>query len=247
MGLKSDLDFVFVYKSPHIPEEIYKIPRKFVSLMDANYRAGNLYGIDMRLRPSGNAGPLLVTEPNLIEYLKSKAAPWERQAYLKAKFLNSDKNELKKVLLSRSLTDEDRLELSEISEKLIHKIIPEAKSVDLKYSEGGIVDCELSVQRAILEENRIFDETSNFSFFEIMQSLNPLWKTVLENYTEIRSLEQSLVFFRQTSSSKMEQQDFDVFPQIKNFGRGTDSLKDLILLLKENQTLLSRLRDTQNT
>ena len=49
------------------------------------YREGRLYQVDTRLRPSGNQGPLVVSEEALLEHHARRAQLWERQALVKAR------------------------------------------------------------------------------------------------------------------------------------------------------------------
>lgn len=81
LGFRSDLDFIFVL--PNEPSEHdFKIARRFISRLTEPHRGGSIYPIDMRLRPSGKAGPLVMPLADLQNYLQTEAVPWERQAYL---------------------------------------------------------------------------------------------------------------------------------------------------------------------
>ena len=150
LGLQSDLDFMFV--TPDTPvDHDFKVARRFISrLTDPSKGGGTLYDLDLRLRPSGQSGPLLVPLAQLHTYWQSTAAPWERQAFLRARPLGRElANSLQKNLLySQSLTAEDLGSLGEIRKKL-HRA-PTLDEVDIKYAPGGLLDIEFVSQTAVL-------------------------------------------------------------------------------------------------
>ena len=53
---------------------------------------GVVYKIDMRLRPSGNAGPLVTSLDSFCDYHQTSAELWERQALIKARFVAGDRD-----------------------------------------------------------------------------------------------------------------------------------------------------------
>ena len=53
-------------------------------------REGYVYKIDTRLRPSGNAGPLVTSLDSFLEYHRKEAQIWERQALTKARVVLGD-------------------------------------------------------------------------------------------------------------------------------------------------------------
>lgn len=153
LGLGSDLDFIFV--TPDTPNEVdHKIARRFISRLQDQHKGGKIYSIDLRLRPSGSAGPIIVSKEKLKNFLLNTAKPWQRQSYLRSRsccnFI-SDK-ELRLWATNKELKLSDIVEFKRIRQELLK---PKQKtSVDLKYNEGGLVDIEFSVQQqALLLQN----------------------------------------------------------------------------------------------
>lgn len=244
LGLHSDLDFVFVYRSPHIPQEVHKMIRRFLTYIQANYRAGHLYGIDLRLRPSGSSGPLLVTQSRLHSYLKEKAKIWERQAYLKASYLNSDSDDIFDLITEKEITIEDKKELKEIREQLLKEHKPKDNCIDIKYSPGGLVEIELCAQQKVLELQKNPKSHSNLGILEMLSEIDAHWLNVLHTYQDLRKLEQGLPIFRQRSDAKIMK---DTSSESKRAFKFTDNLTDYIdleILLKENHHRLQRLVNT---
>ena len=66
MTYNSDLDLIFVYRcegeaAASAPEAAARIVQKLIGALEARTMEGYAYKIDLRLRPSGNAGPLVAS------------------------------------------------------------------------------------------------------------------------------------------------------------------------------------------
>ncbi len=201
LGLKSDLDFIFLTEAAPSEKE-QKTAKRFISRLTDPYRGGSLYDIDLRLRPSGKAGPILTTRGRLEEYLKNEAHIWERQAYLRARSLKTSGPLETSLLWHRPLTKSDLEKLSEIRLKLIKPATPE--KIDLKYSPGGLIDIEFAVQISVLS-HRLERSSPNTS--EILDLLTagpwgPGGKELKKNYDRLRSLEQLFTLASNIKSSE---------------------------------------------
>jgi glutamate-ammonia-ligase adenylyltransferase len=92
MGWLSDLDIMFVYAPPdtaetsqeeRIPESVIKRIQRFIRMMSTPLQEGPGYAVDTALRPTGNYGPLVVTEARWREYYAAEADIWELQSLLR--------------------------------------------------------------------------------------------------------------------------------------------------------------------
>lgn len=184
LGFRSDLDFIFV--SEDIPSENdFKLARRFISRLTESHRGGNIYSIDMRLRPSGSSGPLVIQEVDLFNFLQDEAPAWVRQAYTKARWIGVEKPLPILTYLNRGLTNAEIAELEEIRIQLN----PERSSMNLKYSPGGLTDTELAVQTYILLHKLGPADTSLEASFELLpESARPL----SDAYFRLRQIEQML-------------------------------------------------------
>lgn len=184
LGFRSDLDFIFV--TPNDPQEgDYKLAKRFISRLTEAHRGGFIYSIDMRLRPSGKAGPLVISATDLVEYLKNEALPWERQAYLKARWVGNSLAGIKECFIQKGLSKEELQELDRIRGEL-----QSADTVlDLKYSEGALIDLELASQAAVLLQKQPPQGENTLSFFASFPSENDVLQT---NYNRLRQIEQML-------------------------------------------------------
>jgi [glutamine synthetase] adenylyltransferase / [glutamine synthetase]-adenylyl-L-tyrosine phosphorylase len=238
LGIFSDLDFVFVYDGN---EELSRKARKFISYLTHGTFHGPFYNIDLRLRPSGNAGPILTSNKKLVTFLEKDASIWLRQAYLRNHFLKS--NERLNFSLPEIKSDEKN-ELFDIRIKRFVKINP--SKVLLKDNLGGIVDIEFFIQCLFLNSNRIpKTDTLDDQIQELIKNKlidETIGSTIRTNYQTFRFLEQmSEIFYK---SSQINEQDFNKILQLKNIESklaGLTSFKDLIDSLEFTKNLIEDL------
>src|SRR5690606_34697347 len=124
--------------------------------------SGQLYDVDMRLRPSGNSG-MLVTSLNAFEkYQFESAWTWEHQALGRARAITGRPELMAQFtdLRSRALgpsRDQEKLrhDVADMREKMRAQLRSSKKqeaegSFNLKQDSGGIVDIESMVHYAVL-------------------------------------------------------------------------------------------------
>lgn len=184
LGFRSDLDFIFV--TPDEPTESdAKLARRFINRLTESRKGGSIYAIDMRLKPSGKAGPFVISESQLKDYLSEEAQVWERQAYLKARFLNSQSSFLQSWVLAKKVSNFELQELERIRQELI-RYAPD--TLDLKYVEGGMLDIELFTQTVILEKSKTPHGTGSLDLLAAI----PAAQSLTKNYLRLRQIEQML-------------------------------------------------------
>lgn len=189
MGLTSDLDFVLIRKESAVTPPT-KLARRFINFLQSPSSGNTIYSIDLRLRPSGNAGPLLSSMEELKDYLNNKAQVWERQAYLMNRLFSN--GETKNLFDQRTLSLDDKLLLKSIKEKLLHS---NPSEILLKKSKGALLDTELVLQASCLNQ-QIFPTEPNVK--GLCQSLKnhfseSLCTSIENNYNEFRTYQQLLL------------------------------------------------------
>jgi [glutamine synthetase] adenylyltransferase / [glutamine synthetase]-adenylyl-L-tyrosine phosphorylase len=208
LGLRSDLDFIFVTRAEP-GEADNRIARRFLSRITEPHRGGAIYSVDMRLRPSGNAGPIMVSVDGLTRYLSEKAAAWERQAYLRSRVLGPNclpaDFRPARWAASRGLTSEDYNELRDIRNRLFKPQI--AGELDLKLTYGGLADVEFTAQIALLARGEFSLDPSTSGMVQYLESLDAKWKTagpvLREKYDALRRIEQLYQLTTSQSGSKV--------------------------------------------
>ena len=154
LGIRSDLDFVFLTDAKPSNDQ-QRLARRFLNRMTESHRGGSIYSIDLRLRPSGHAGPVLVERDHLIEHLKTKAEAWERQSWLRARSLENLpsrlSDEVRNVILERGISADEETELARIASQLFKPIPTFGKQIiDLKLVNGGLAPIEFAAQIGVL-------------------------------------------------------------------------------------------------
>ena len=175
LNYHSDLDIIYVYDHQGMTdgerqitnhEYFAKLGQKIISILTTQTREGYVYKIDTRLRPSGNAGPLVTSLSSFKNYHRTEAQIWERQALTKARVI------LGNVTLSDSINDivryaayctshyEDiRPEIHRMRMRMEHEIAREGSGTyNIKTGRGGIVDIEFIVQYFQLQYGRTHPE-----------------------------------------------------------------------------------------
>lgn len=155
LGLASDLDLVFLHDLPRTASQLlHRMVRRLMHLLTVRTYTGPLYEIDMRLRPSGNAGLMVSSLPAFREYQASRAWVWEQQALIRARAVAGDPalmaafERTRRELLCRPRSAES---LREEIKKMRKRITAQhGANVDLKRGVGGIVDLEFIVQYLVL-------------------------------------------------------------------------------------------------
>src|SRR5207244_13179537 len=67
-----------------------RVGQKLITYLSAATEEGIAYKLDMQLRPSGKAGPLVSSLDAFREYHKTSSLLWERQALIKARSVAGD-------------------------------------------------------------------------------------------------------------------------------------------------------------
>jgi len=171
LGYNSDLDIVFLHhgaraggsteggaRSIDNTQYYMRLVQRVVHVLTTRTAAGVLYEVDMRLRPSGRAGPVVTTLDGFLSYQKNKAWTWEHQALVRARMvvgpepLRARFEEIRREVICQ-IRDENDLK-REIREMRVRMSTAHDGSdedlFDLKHGEGGIVDIEFIVQYFVL-------------------------------------------------------------------------------------------------
>ncbi len=103
LNFSSDIDLVYVHRGgrggrSEMHGRAHALARHLTALLGETLHEGLVYRVDLRLRPEGRAGALTVSLDAAEEYYRTRAAPWERLAFIKARPIAGDA-ELGRALL----------------------------------------------------------------------------------------------------------------------------------------------------
>ncbi|PKF61496.1 bifunctional [glutamate--ammonia ligase]-adenylyl-L-tyrosine phosphorylase/[glutamate--ammonia-ligase] adenylyltransferase [Psychromonas sp. psych-6C06] len=226
LGYGSDLDVVFLHDSDIsgqtdgrrvIDNQLfyYRLGQRIIHLFSARTNSGILYEIDMRLRPSGDSGPLVASIAGYEKYLRNDAWTWEHQALVRSRAVFSDKQILTQFNKVRSsvlaLPRESATLAKEVREMRCkmrdHLNRAKQGEFDLKQSPGGMVDIEFLAQFLVLDNAARVDDSlcqwsDNLRIFETCKQLNLLTevqeKALTEAYCAIRDMAHRLTLNKET-------------------------------------------------
>ncbi|WP_373766458.1 bifunctional [glutamate--ammonia ligase]-adenylyl-L-tyrosine phosphorylase/[glutamate--ammonia-ligase] adenylyltransferase [Glaesserella sp.] len=170
LGYNSDLDLVFLHNAPEDSETVggkksisahqfyLKLAQKINAIFNLNTSAGVLYDVDMRLRPSGEAGLLVSTFNAYEQYQKEEAWTWESQALVRARAVYGTADLRQKFEAIRMSTlamprtsGQLREEICKMREKMyLHLSKTPVEQFHLKTDQGGITDIEFIAQYLVL-------------------------------------------------------------------------------------------------
>jgi glutamate-ammonia-ligase adenylyltransferase len=163
MTAASDLDLVFVYthakdiaqsdgKRPLPPASYFaRLSQRLIAGLTAATAEGRLYDVDMRLRPSGNQGPVAVKLESFVDYHRARSWTWERMALTRARVLSGHpafRSEVERAiaLALTSPADSDVLrDARAMRDKLLAQF-PGRGIWDIKFVPGGLIDIEFVAQ-----------------------------------------------------------------------------------------------------
>ncbi|MEG9498336.1 bifunctional [glutamate--ammonia ligase]-adenylyl-L-tyrosine phosphorylase/[glutamate--ammonia-ligase] adenylyltransferase [Mannheimia indoligenes] len=203
LGYNSDLDLVFLHNAPEDSQTIggkkeisshqfyLKLAQKINSIFNINTSAGVLYEVDMRLRPSGEAGLLVSTFNAYEHYQQNEAWTWESQALVRARcvfgaeHLKQEFERIRQSTLALPRTSGQlRQEICEMREKMYQHLSSHSQDkFHIKTDQGGITDIEFIAQYLVLahsNENpqmavwsdnvRIFDSAVECGILSLQES-----------------------------------------------------------------------------
>jgi glutamate-ammonia-ligase adenylyltransferase len=159
MDYGSDLDVVIVYDSAGSSpvteltcDEAYaRLAELMITALSSITREGYLYRVDLRLRPDGQKGPLVIGSDAFITYAKRRASLWEWLAYVKLRAVAGDlklgravEASARKViheLAQESDHDQLRAETRRVRDRLEkEKASRRNAGLNIKHGPGGMLD-----------------------------------------------------------------------------------------------------------
>ncbi len=216
LNYSSDIDLILLYdvegqtdgKRPITNAEFFdRLARELVGMLTEPTELGIAYRVDLRLRPEGERGPMVVSVPSALQYYDLRGRTWERQAYIKARpaagdhalgreFLERLGPWIYRRYLSRADIDGIQALKRRIEQRTRHQ---GGDTRDVKTGHGGIRDVEFVIQflqllnGGDLSAVRTGNTLEAIVQLESVGCLNHQERTILEeNYSFLRKLEHRL-------------------------------------------------------
>jgi [glutamine synthetase] adenylyltransferase / [glutamine synthetase]-adenylyl-L-tyrosine phosphorylase len=164
MTASSDLDLIIVYDfdpaatqstgpRPLAPSHYYtRLTQRLISALSSATAEGSLYEVDMRLRPSGQQGPVATQLSSFIDYQAKAAWTWERMALTRARVIAGPpelRARVERAIHAALVQPPDRAKIATDVREMRARIEKEkgTESIwELKQVRGGLVDVEFMAQ-----------------------------------------------------------------------------------------------------
>ena len=187
LNFSSDIDLVFLFAEPGetsgprvIDNEEYfnRLGRELIKLLDARNADGFVFRVDMRLRPFGDSGPLVVSLGSLEDYLQQHGRDWERYAWIKARAIvgadtyASAYQEFVRPFVYRRYLDFGVFEaLRNMKALIVREMARRDLRHHLKLGKGGIREIEFIVQSMQLVRGGSDRRLQNPSLLQVLPLL----------------------------------------------------------------------------
>ncbi|MGB0732527.1 MAG: bifunctional [glutamate--ammonia ligase]-adenylyl-L-tyrosine phosphorylase/[glutamate--ammonia-ligase] adenylyltransferase [Pontibacterium sp.] len=212
----SDLDLVFIHNCDAALETdgdkaigngvfFTRLGQRIIHILNTFTASGQLYEVDMRLRPSGNSG-LLVSSLNAFDrYQREEAWTWEHQALVRARVITGGEQLARafadcraKVLMLPRETETLKAEVAKMRQKMRDHLGTKSKDQDtlfhIKHDAGGMVDIEFITQYLVLRSAA--EQPSLVEFSDNIRVLESATKAQLITASQQATLIDAYVAYR---------------------------------------------------
>jgi glutamate-ammonia-ligase adenylyltransferase len=197
MGYASDLELIFVHEDRADTSYFEMLARETLDFIEALPKG--IFRVDLRLRPYGDAGRWSTPFDEFTAYYSysGQAAPFERQALIKLRWVAGDEHLGRRVEAHRdtftySGVRWDSENALHLRQRQIHELVRPGR-MNVKYSAGGIVDIEYAVQYLQLLHGR---KNKELRLPNTLDALGALHRARLINDRDHELLSSGYLFLR---------------------------------------------------
>jgi len=258
----SDLDLIFIYDARlgakssvgtsaglEAHEYYVRIGQKIITLLTAPMEEGFVYKIDMRLRPSGKAGPLVTSLDAFCDYHQTSSELWERQALIKARFVAGDRDlgqdaerAAEVTAYGEGLTEDGIKKINHLRMRMERELAGESDSrFNLKNGKGGMVDIEFNTQMLQLTYGHLHPTLRQRGTLQALRELRDRklmdqgdYALLSDGYRFLRQLDHRLRLEQDQSLDILERESTRLRGIAHAMGYRSDGIKDSGKLLLED-------------
>ncbi len=183
MTAASDLDLILVYDAPDdqqqsngarplaVSQYYARLTQRLIAALAAPTAQGALYDVDLRLRPSGQKGPVATRFESFASYQRNDAWTWEHMALTRARVVSGPEHlrrKIEEIVQETLVRPRDPAHLAGDVRDMRERIAGEKGSDELwelKHVRGGLVDLEFIAQfgqlRHASEDPAILSQTTS--------------------------------------------------------------------------------------
>jgi len=211
LNFSSDVDLIFTYseegetraeRSISNHEFFTKLGRRLIHVLETPTPDGQTFRVDMRLRPNGNSGPIVLSFEATEHYYQTHGRDWERYAWIKARPVAGDLAAGRSLLrdlrpfVYRKYLDFGAVEaIRDMKELIERELKRKGASQNIKLGRGGIREIEFIAQSFQLIRGGRDLRLQTHQLFAALDALRAAG--VLDEET-VNTLHKSYIFLRRT-------------------------------------------------
>ncbi len=160
LNVSSDVDFIFVYpedgetdgpKSISNFEFFASLGKKLIQSLNEITEEGQVFRVDMRLRPNGDSGPLVCSFDMLENYFITQGREWERYAWIKARAMLGERTDelasISRPFVFRKYLDFGAINaMRDLHAQIRREVARRDMANNVKLGPGGIREIEFIAQ-----------------------------------------------------------------------------------------------------
>ncbi|MDQ9092304.1 bifunctional [glutamate--ammonia ligase]-adenylyl-L-tyrosine phosphorylase/[glutamate--ammonia-ligase] adenylyltransferase [Pseudoalteromonas haloplanktis] len=163
LNYSSDIDLIFSYPRSvktqggrrSLEAQVFytKVAQKLIAALNQSTVDGQVFRVDMRLRPFGESGPLVMSFTAIEDYYQDQGREWERYAMLKGRLIGAPTRysdefyQLLKPFVYRRYIDFSVIEsLRKMKQMIAQEVRRKRLTNNIKLGAGGIREVEFVVQ-----------------------------------------------------------------------------------------------------
>ncbi len=212
LNFSSDIDLIFTYpkngetqgarRSIANAQFFTRLGQRIIKALDQQTFDGFCYRVDMRLRPFGESGPLVMSYAALEDYYQEQGRDWERYAMIKARVMGCEMypqyQELRKMLrpfVFRRYIDFSAIQsLRRMKSMISSEMRRRGLTNNIKLGAGGIREIEFIAQVFQLIRGGREPSLRNRG---LLETLNGIEDLALLTPQEVSNLEAAYKYLRQ--------------------------------------------------
>ena len=268
LNFSSDIDLIFTYPEHgqtqggrrELDNAVFftRLGQRLIKALDNITEDGFVYRVDMRLRPLGEGGPLVLSFSSMEDYYQEQGRDWERYAMVKAKVLGDQQDpytkelyQMLKPFVYRRYIDFSVLQsLRNMKSMIEREVRRRGLKNNIKLGAGGIREIEFIVQvfqlirggrviglqtRSLLTALQVIEQESLLDTNEVAQLRN--------NYLFLRRCENLLQAINDEQTQTLPEEELDQIRLATNMGftNWSEFIEQLAVRMQQNRLIFNAL------
>ena len=242
LNFSSDIDVIFAYPEAGTTrgtglelsnEEFFTLlARNLINALEEPTADGFVFRVDIRLRPFGDSGPLVMDFDQLEQYYSTHGRQWERYALIKARAVTGDPADqqalqalLEPFVFRRYLDFQTHQALRDMKRRIASQARHRDLSGHIKLGEGGIREVEFIAQVFQLVRGGRLPVLRDRRVLIVLQALGDLrmlpeyvCRDLMQGYVYLRRVENRLQAFADTQTHRLPQDPLHRYRLARSMG-----------------------------